>query len=91
MLPHDLRWRVAINRTVQDCCLAIDSILIVGLHNKPRRHWKDKRDNEKQKARRVELKKSFCVCLSAWGCSEHFLGICLNAMIDNVTSTLHIF
>lgn len=39
MLPHNLRRRIAINGTVEDSRLPVNPVLIVGLHDEPRRNY----------------------------------------------------
>lgn len=42
MLPHDLGWGIAIHRAVEHTSLAIDAILVVGLHHESRGHCRKK-------------------------------------------------
>ena len=39
VFPHDLGGRVPLYRTVEDPCLAVDTVLVVGLDHEARRHW----------------------------------------------------
>ena len=48
MLPHDLGWGVAIHRAVEHTSLAIDAILVVGLHHESRGHCRKRGVGEEQ-------------------------------------------
>lgn len=59
VFPHDLRRRVSIDGAVEDACLPVDPVLVVGLHYEARRHWR----KSKQESREDKF---FFYCFHTW-------------------------